>query len=86
MSAAISPSKGTLLERIRTDPATPLFDGEGNRKVLIRMINGSQLLSDHFLIQIKFWGIARILAFVSQPPTNGVAERFYRTLKEQIIY
>ena len=36
--------------------------------------------------QIKFWGIRRPYAFVEQPQTNGVAERFNRTLKEQIIH
>jgi len=56
------------------------------RGLLLRMDNGSQYLSDHFQNQIKFWGIAPSFAFVSEPQTNGVAERFYRTLKEQIIY
>lgn len=50
------------------------------------MDNGSQYLSEHFQNQIKFWGIAPSFAFVSQPQTNGVAERFSRTLKEQVIY
>ena len=40
--------------------------------------------SDHFTNQIKFWG--RSYAFVAEPQTNGVAERFNRTLKEQIIH
>ena len=42
-------------------------------------------LSDHFTNQIKFWGIQPSYAFVAEPQTNGVAERFNRTLKEQII-
>ena len=56
------------------------------RGLTLRMDNGSQYLSDHFQNQIKFWGITPSFAFVSQPQTNGVAERFHKTLKEQIIY
>ena len=50
------------------------------------MEHGSQYLSDHFTNQIKFWGIQPSYAFVEQPQTNGVAERFNRTLKEQIMH
>ena len=61
--------------------------GEGvARGLTLRMDNGSQYLSDHFQNQIKFWGIAPSFAFVAQPETNGVAERFNKTLKEQIVY
>ncbi len=48
--------------------------------------HGPQYLSDHITNQIKFWGIQPSYAFVEQPQTNGVAERFNRTLKEQIIH
>ena len=40
------------------------------------MDHGSQYLSDHFTNQIKFWGIQPSYAFVAEPQTNGVAERF----------
>lgn len=43
-------------------------------------------LSDHFVHQLRFWGITPSFAFVAEPETNGVAERFIRTLKEQAIY
>ena len=57
------------------------------RGLALRMrLNGSQYLSDHFTNQIKFWGIQPSYAFVAEPQTNGVAERFNRTLKEQIIH
>ena len=56
------------------------------RGLELRMDHGSQYLSDHFQNQIKAWGITPSYAFVSQPQTNGVAERFFRTLKEQAIY
>ena len=35
---------------------------------------------------MRFWGVAASYAFIEQPQTNGVAERFFRTLKEQIIH
>ena len=56
------------------------------RELALRMDHGSQYLSDHFTNQIKFWGIQPSYAFVAEPQTNGVAERFNRTLKEQIIH
>ena len=56
------------------------------RGLRLRMDHGSQYLSDHFVKQLKFWGIQPSFAFVEQPQTNGVAERFNRTLKEQAIY
>jgi transposase InsO family protein len=56
------------------------------RGLSLRMDHGTQYLSDHFLKQVRFWGIQPSFAFVSEPETNGVAERFNRTLKEQVIY
>ena len=56
------------------------------RGLALRMDHGSQYLSGHFTNQIKFWGIQPSYAFVAEPQTNGVAERFNRTLKEQIIH
>ncbi len=50
------------------------------------MDHGSQYLSDHFQKQIRYWGITPSFGFVEEPETNGVAERFNRTLKEQAIH
>lgn len=52
----------------------------------LRMDHGTQYTADDFLKQIEFWGIERSFAFVAEPQTNGVAERFNRTLKEQAIH
>jgi len=41
---------------------------------------------DHFLDRIRFRGITPSLAFVAEPETKGVTERFHRTLREQAIY
>ena len=36
--------------------------------------------------QIRFWGLAPSYAFVGEPQTNGVIERFFRTFKEQVVH
>lgn len=51
----------------------------------LRIDNGSQYTSDYFLQQIGYLGVASSFGLVRQPETNGVAERFHRTLKEQVI-
>lgn len=65
------------------------FGGVGanaGRGVTLRMDHGTQYTADDFLNQLKFWDIAASFAFVAEPQTNGVAERFNRTLKEQVIH
>ena len=52
----------------------------------LRMDHGSQYLSDHFLNQLRYWGIHPSFGFVEEPETNGVVERWNRTLKEQAVY
>ena len=59
---------------------------DAGRGLSLRMDHGTQYLSDHFQNQLKHWGISPSFAFIEQPQTNGVAERFIRTLKEQVIY
>jgi transposase InsO family protein len=59
---------------------------DARRGLALRMDHGTQYTADDFLHQIRFWGIAPSFAFVAQPETNGVAERFNRTLKEQAIH
>ncbi len=59
---------------------------DAGRGLALRMDHGTQYLSDHFQNQVKHWGIRPSFAFIEQPQTNGVAERFIRTLKEQVIY
>ncbi len=59
---------------------------DAGRGLSLRMDNGTQYTADDFLNQVKFWGIAPSFAFVAEPQTNGVAERFNRTLKEQVIH
>lgn len=59
---------------------------DAGRGLSLRMDHGTQYTADDFLNQVKFWGIAPSFAFVAEPQTNGVAERFNRTLKEQAIH
>lgn len=56
------------------------------RGLSLRMDNGTQYVSEHFRNQVRFWGVEASYAFIEQPQTNGVAERFFKTLKEQIIH
>ena len=56
------------------------------RGLALRMDHGSQYLSDHFLNQVRYWGIRPSFGFVEEPETNGVVERWNRTLKEQAVY
>lgn len=56
------------------------------RGLKLRMDHGSQFSSEHFLRQVRYWGISPSFGFVKEPETNGVIERFHRTLKEQVIH
>ena len=48
--------------------------------------HGSQYVSEYFQDDLKFLGITPSPAFVREPEGNGVAERFIRTLKEQLLW
>lgn len=48
--------------------------------------HGSQYVSDYFQDELRFLGIEPSPAFVREPEGNGVAERFIRTLKEQLLW
>lgn len=56
------------------------------RGLALRHDHGSNFMSDAFQKQIRSWGIAPSYAFVGEPQTDGVIERLFRTLKEQIVY
>jgi putative transposase len=52
----------------------------------LRHDHGSQYVSHHFQAEIRFLGIGSSPAFVRQPEGNGCAERFIRTLKENLLW
>jgi transposase InsO family protein len=52
----------------------------------IRHDHGSVYLSGDFQTEITFLGMTSSPAFVRQPEGNGCIERFFRTLKEQLLW
>ena len=68
---ALALAVGQVFGSVRADAA---------REVLLRHDHGSPFMSEHFQNQLRFFGMAPSFAFVREPETNGVAERFIRTL------
>ncbi len=56
------------------------------RGVQLRHDHGSCFMAEDFQTQTRAWGMTPSFAFVGQPQTNGVVERFFRTLKEQVVH
>lgn len=56
------------------------------RGVKLRHDWGPQYRSRHFLGSIAWLGLSDDAAFIGEPETNGCAERFIRTLKEQCLW
>jgi transposase InsO family protein len=56
------------------------------RGLAMRHDHGSQYMSDHFQKELAFLGIESSPAFVRAPEGNGCAERFIRTLKENLLW
>src|SRR5205085_11219903 len=56
------------------------------RGLAFRHDHGSQSMSDAFQQELAFLGIASSPAFVRAPEGNGCAERFIRTLKENLLW
>lgn len=52
----------------------------------LRHDHGPQFISDDYQAELRFLGIESSPAFVRSPEGNGCAERFIRTLKEQILW
>lgn len=61
--------------------------GEGvARGLSVRHDHGSRYMSDAFQKELAFLGIEGSPAFVRAPEGNGCAERFIRTLKENLLW
>jgi putative transposase len=52
----------------------------------VRHDHGSQYMSDDFQKELRFLGVESSPAFVRAPEGNGCAERFIRTLKENLLW
>ena len=52
----------------------------------IRHDHGSQYMADEFQDEIEFLGMTSSPSFVREPEGNGCAERFIRTLKENLLW
>ncbi len=62
------------------------YEADLARGLALRHDHGGQYLSDHFQEELRFLGIRSSPSFVAAPEGNGCAERFIRTLKEQLLW
>ena len=65
------------------------FGGIGDgaaRGLRLRHDHGSNYLADDFQQEVAFFGIDSSPSFVREPEGNGVAERFIRTLQENLLW
>src|SRR3954466_16413063 len=80
---AVRPGAARGLD-LATHPACGAGRADAARGLLLRHDHGSAFMSDHVQNQIAFLGLSPSFAFVRQPETNGVAERFIRTLNSPL--
>jgi transposase InsO family protein len=78
--AALQPVYGAVIDRWGR------LDADIARGLQLRHDWGPQYRSGHFLGSIAWLGIADDAAFLGEPETNGCAERWIRTLKEQCLW
>ena len=77
---ALEPVKQAVRERFG------MFAKDIAAGLQLRHDHGSQYVSHHFQTEIRFLGIESSPAFVREPEGNGCAERFIRTLKENLLW
>lgn len=54
--------------------------------LILRHDHGTQYMSEDFQNEIRFLGMDSSPSFIRQPEGNGCIERFFRTLKEQLLW
>ena len=62
------------------------FEAGAASGLKLRHDHGSNYMADDFQNEIEFLGIESSPAFVREPEGNGCAERFMRTLKENLLW
>jgi putative transposase len=78
--AALQPVYDAVIDRFGR------LDADVARGISLRHDWGPQYRSGHFTGSIRWLGIDDSPAFIGEPETNGCAERFIRTLKEQCLW
>lgn len=78
--AALEPIYAAVRDRFGT------LEPDVARGISCRHDWGPQYTSSHFTGSLRWLGIEDSPAYVGEPPCNGCAERFIRTLKEQVIW
>jgi putative transposase len=86
--AAKQGTRFEALEPIRQGVCTSFgaFEQGIAQGLALRHDHGSQYMSQVFQEELTFLGIASSPAFVREPEGNGCAERFIRTLKENLLW
>ena len=86
--AAKQGTRFEALEPIRQGVGTYLgaFGQDRAQGLALRHDHGSQYMSQVFQEELTVLGIASSPAFVREPAGNGCAERFIRTLKENLLW
>jgi transposase InsO family protein len=62
------------------------FEAKAASGLAIRHDHGSAYMSDDFRRELEFLGMVSSPSFVREPEGNGCAERFIRTLKENLLW
>jgi putative transposase len=78
--AALQPVYDAVIDRFGR------LEADVARGISLRHDWGPQYRSGHFTGSIRWLGIDDSPAYVGEPETNGCAERFIRTLKEQCLW
>jgi transposase InsO family protein len=77
---ALEPIRQAIREQFGT------FSAGAAAGVRLRHDHGSVYMSEDFQNEVRFLGMESSPAYVRQPEGNGCIERFFRTLKEQLLW